>query len=397
MKLAPPDRFADGIALGFEDVLIAPGQALVNTDGLNLRTALTAGIALSQPFIVTTSQGEQAIACAQQGVIGFVPSSLSPSAQAAAVRAVKRYQTRVVQNPITVTIETSIAEVADLQTRYDISGIPVLEVSSQRVIGIVTKESITPKTDMEQPVSTIMSQDGLIMLQDSGNVDEVDALMRKHGVKRIILTDRDQRCIGMVTTRDMDRIRSTPKACMDTRSRLRVGAVIGIEDQDMDRVAMLIDEQVDALMVVGSPLHIKKTSDMITHIRRQRAGHVDVIVGPVMTKAQARAWIDAGANALFLSPEIPADYLACGIGTKPFSMILELADACAVQSIPLFFQGTATGDVYCKAVAGGVYGFIVDDTVNRDTVTEALKQGMLRLGCSSLEQMRTEPRFIRLK
>ncbi len=397
MKLPSTERFADGPALGFDDVLIAPGQAVAESEALKLHTVLTQGVRLSLPYVVHVADAAKAIACAQQGVLGMLPHSLKPSQQAAAIRQVKRYQTRIVQNPVTVNLETSIAEVIDLQSRYDISGIPVIDQASLRVIGIVTKDSIKPDADTSLSVSTIMSQDGLILLQDSGNVDEVDALMRKHGVKRIILTDRDQRCIGMVTTRDMDRIRAIPHATMDSRSRLRVGATVGIEDADMDRVAMLIDEHVDVLMVLADPLQIKRSNDMVTHIRRQRAGHVEVLVGPTLTKDHARSLIDAGANALFVRPDFPADYTSCGIGNKALSLVLDIVDVCKVHDLPVYIHGLTVADHMIKALVAGCHGLLVDESHDRTASLQMLQQAMRRLGCPTLEQLRNDPHFISLK
>ncbi len=393
------ERFIDGVSLDFDDVSILPAQALTDTDKISLKTRLNQAISLSLPFLLVTPKAEQAVAAAQAGLMGIVSHDLKPGAQAVLVRDVKRYQTRIVQNPITVNAETSVAETVDLQSRYDISGIPVIDETTRRVVGLVTRDNIKKDTDIEQPVSSVMSQDGLIMLQDSGSIDEVEKQMRKYNVKRIILTDRDQRCIGMVTAKDLERISQSTNALMDNRGRLRVGASVGIGPDHMDRVTMLIDEQVDFILVQGDHLHSKALTDMVTHIRRQRAGHVDVIAGPVMTSDAAHGLIDAGASAVFLSADMPESYKDTGIGLKPFSALLQVADAVTVREIPVFFKGVSRADHRIKALAGGTNGFILNDASPADCAAmgEQIKHAMQLLGCATITQMHTDPRFTRLK
>lgn len=397
MQLPYPERFSDDTAFGFDDVKLMPGPYLADAAKINLSSRLSANIPLSLPFLITVSKHEQAIEAAQDGILGIVPHTLKPSEQASVVRNVKRFQARVITDPITVTTETSLAEVLDLQTRYDISGIPVIDEMTRRVMGLVTKDNIKADSDSGQPISNFMSQDGLIMLQDSGDIAEVEALMRKHGVKRIILTDRDQRCIGMVTTKDLDKISGAPNARMDNKGRLRVGASVGVSSEDMDRVTMLIDEQVDVIMVVADLLHHKNTSDMVTHIRRQRAGHVDVIVGPVMTTDAARSLIDAGANALFMRPHVPELYAAHGIAMPALSTLMQIADIGAVQSIPVFMDGLTHHQHHVKALAAGVHAVMVDEIFDLEAESDKLREAMQLMGCASLEQLHSGQRFISLK
>lgn len=393
------ERFIDGVSLGFDDVSILPAATLVGADKITLKTRLNQTISLSLPFLLMTSQAEHAAVAAQNGLLGIVPHDLKPSAQASIVRNVKRHQTRIVQNPITVTAETSVAETIDLHDRYDISGIPVIDESSRRVVGLAVRETIKQEKDTDKPVSSVMTQDGLIMLQDSGSIDEVEKQMKKHNVRRIILTDRDQRCIGMVTAKDLERINNSANALMDNRGRLRVGASVGTGPDHMDRVTMLIDEQVDFILVQGDHLHGKSLTDMVTHIRRQRAGHVDVIAGPVMTSDAAHSLMDAGASALFMQTELPDAYKDTGIGLKPFSALLQVADAVAVREIPVFIKGVSQPDHRIKALAGGANGFILSDTPPADCVAmgEQIKHAMQLLGCANVAQLHADPRFTRLK
>jgi IMP dehydrogenase len=390
-------RFIDGVSLDFDDVAIVPAQILTSTDKLDLRTRLGSALSLSSPFLVKALQAERAIAAAQAGLLGIISHQLKPAQQAAMVRDVKRYQTRIVQNPITVTAEASVAEVIDLQKRYDISGIPVIDETTRRVVGLVTRENIRPDTHTEQPVSKVMTQDGLIMLQDSGSIDEVEKQMRKYNVKRIILTDRDQHCIGMVTAKDLERINNSANAIMDNRGRLRIGASIGTGAEHMDRVTMLIDEQVDILLVEGEHVHSKALTDMVTHIRRQRAGHVDVIAGPVMTSDAAHSLMDAGASAVFMNPAPPAAYHNSGIGLKAFSALLQVADATAVRNVPVFFDGLKNPEHRAKAFVGGANGLILGDEADAASLAQELKRAMQLLGCATLAELRTDPRFVRLK
>ncbi len=390
-------RFIDGVSLDFDDVAIVPAQILASTDKLDLRTRLGSALSLSSPFLIKAPQAERAIMAAQAGLLGIIPHQLKPSTQAAMVRDVKRYQTRIVQNPITVTAEASVAEVIDLQTRYDISGIPVIDETTRRVVGLAVRDTIKKETNTEQPVSNVMTQDGLIMLQDSGSIDEVEKQMRKHNVKRVILIDRDQRCIGMVTAKDLERINNSANALMDNRGRLRVAASIGTGADHMDRVTMLIDEQVDILLVEGEYLHSKALTDMVTHIRRQRAGHVDVIAGPVMTSDAAHSLMDAGASAVFMSPTPPAVYHNSGIGIKAFSALLQVVDACSVREVPVFIEGLSAADHRIKAFAGGANGLILGDEADPASLAHELKRAMQLLGCATLAELRTDPRFSRLK
>jgi IMP dehydrogenase len=318
------------------------------------------------------------------------------------IHQVKRYQAESIQNPICVTSEMSVAEVMDLQSRYQISAIPVIDSATRQLIGIISKRDIKDDIDPLDLVTKIMTSENLITLDTHADPAQALDLMKQHRLEQIILVDTDRRCTGLITAKDHTHIQNHPEALMDKHSRLRVGASIGTDSHDLDRVSMLIDEQVDSLFVTGTTLHSKATSDMVTHIRRQRSAQIDVIAGPVMTVAAATALIDAGANALFMPLKTPDIYLNHGMDLPSFGVLMDLVEACNVSNTALFIDYPTQLDHRTKALAGGASGFMISNTdLDGDTLSEKcilplkneIYQALSLTGCTSLGELRTMPRF----
>lgn len=398
MVLPLPNRFIDGLSLDFDDVLIAPENMLADGEAVALAAPLNANITLKQPFLLTTTDAAHAISLAQAGLLAIVPQTAKPSQQAAAVRSVKRYQAKVITNPITVTAETAIAEVMDLQNRYQISGIVVIDDISRKLVGIVSKRDIQKAVDTSLPVAEIMTKESLVTLPEGADIAQAESLMNAHNVERIPLVNKDGFCTGVITKKDLNKIKAAPDALCDHQGCLRVGAAIGTKEIDYDRITMLIDEHVDVILVEGTAQTQKALCDMVTHIRRQRAGHVDVIAAlPVVTRDTISAVIDAGASTILLRTTPSAAYQEYGIGIPTLSAIMLAADTCAITNVPLFVEGLDTTAQQIKAFVAGCSGVACGADADLVAMTAHLQQAMLALGCADMEQLQTKPRFIALK
>jgi IMP dehydrogenase len=396
MSQSPFDRINEQPALTFDDVMLIPAASNLTIEETNLKTKLSQNIALNLPFIFASANAtlEQIIFMAQIGGIGVVPAEKSVSQQADKVIKVKKFQARIVRDVVTVSVDTPIVEALEVFQRYDFPGIPVTD-ADRGLAGMIMRDSLQNIEDVMQPVSNLMIKDVATVIGDKA-LEDGHAAMKQKNIPSIVVLDKKKRIVGMITQGDKDKLDANPLATIDDDGRLRVVASVGAGPDHYDRIGSLIDAGADALYIDALHGHNKTVLDTVTYIRRQRAGHVDVIAGNVATQDGANALIDAGANA------IRAGFImqAAGVGVPDLSALMAVVDASMLQHIPVIATSGINhpGDAP-KAIAAGASSILLNN-INRETLdilSNALRMGMTLTGCATLATLQTAPRFIRAK
>src|SRR6516162_9618935 len=287
-------------ALTFDDVLLLPAQSSVVPRDVSLQTRLTRSITLNLPLLSaamdTVTEARLAIAIAQEGGLGVVHKNMPPAKQAAEVAKVKRFESGVVKDPITIPPTMSVREVLALTRQHRISGLPVVE--GKRVVGIVTNRDLRFETNLDQPVANIMTKgDRLVTVPEGTDLETAKALMHRHRLERVLVVNGERELRGLITVKDILKSTEHPNACKDALGRLRVGAAIGTGDDTDERIDALLAAGVDVLVVDTSHGHSQGVLDRVESIK-QRHSQVQVIGGNVATAAGARALADHGADAV---------------------------------------------------------------------------------------------------
>ena len=287
-------------ALTFDDVLLQPGYSEVLPREVDLSTALTAEIRLNIPLLSaamdTVTESRLAIALAQEGGIGIVHRSLSGEQQAREVRAVKKFESGMVRNPITVSPDMSIREVIELTHSMGISGVPV--VDGKRTVGIATNRDLRFETQLDAPVSTVMTpEDRLVTVGEGASEEEVLGLLHKHRIEKVLVVGDNFELLGMITAKDFQKAKDFPNACKDSSGALRVGAAVGTGADTDDRVAALVEAGVDVLVVDSAHGHSKGVLDRVRRVKKSYPD-LQVIGGNVVTAEAALALVEAGANGV---------------------------------------------------------------------------------------------------
>src|SRR5215510_7507341 len=277
-------------ALTFDDVLLLPAQSSVVPRDVSLQTRLTRSITLNLPLLSaamdTVTEARLAIALAQEGGIGIVHKNMPPKAQAAEVAKVKRFESGVVKEPITISPDMTVREVAELTRRHRISGLPVLE--GKRVVGIVTNRDLRFEDNLDQPVKNIMTpRDKLVTVKEGASLDGARALMHRHRLERVLVINGDWELRGLMTVKDIMKSSEHPDACKDQFGRLRVGAAVGVGEGTEERVAALVEAGVDVLIVDTAHGHAQGVLDRVKWVKKNFP-KIDVVGGNVATAAGAR-------------------------------------------------------------------------------------------------------------
>ncbi len=345
-------------ALTFDDVLLVPAHSLVVPRDVSLRTRLTPTIALNIPLLSaamdTVTEARLAIAMAQEGGLGIVHKNMSPARQAAEVAKVKRFESGVVKDPITIPPSMSVRQVMALTQQYKISGLPVVE--GRRVVGIVTNRDLRFETNLDQPVANIMTRsDQLVTVPEGTELERAKTLMHQHRLERVLVVNGDQELVGLITVKDIQKSTEHPDACKDELGRLRVGAAVGTGGDTDERVDGLVGAGVDLIVVDTSHGHSQGVLDRIAAIKRRHA-NVQVVGGNIATAAGAKALADHGADGVKVGigpGSICTTRIVAGVGVPQVTAIQE-ALAGAGHDIPLIADGGIrySGDV-AKAIAAG--------------------------------------------
>ncbi|HEY1328620.1 MAG TPA: IMP dehydrogenase [Casimicrobiaceae bacterium] len=345
-------------ALTFDDVLLVPAHSLVVPRDVSLKTRLTRSITLNIPLLSaamdTVTEARLAIAIAQEGGLGIVHKNMPPARQAAEVAKVKRFESGVVKEPITIPPSMSVRQVLALTQQYKISGLPVVE--GKRVVGIVTNRHLRFETNLDQAVSNIMTRrEQLVTVPEGTDLEEAKELMHRHRLERVLVVNGDHELRGLITVKDILKSTEHPEACKDQHGRLRVGAAVGTGDDTEERVEALVAAGVDVIVVDTSHGHSQGVLDRVASIKKRHA-NVQVVGGNVATAAGARALAEHGADGVKVGigpGSICTTRIVAGVGVPQISAIQD-ALAGAGGDIPLIADGGIrySGDV-AKAIAAG--------------------------------------------
>jgi IMP dehydrogenase len=346
-------------ALTFDDVLLLPAQSSVVPRDVSLQTRLTSSITLNIPLLSaamdTVTEARLAIAIAQEGGLGIVHKNMSPRAQAAEVAKVKRFESGVVKDPITIPPTMSVREVVALTARHKFSGLPV--VDGRQVVGIVTNRDLRFETNLDQPVANIMTKrDRLVTVPEGTDLEHAKTLMHQHRLERVLVINDRFELKGLITVKDIQKSTEHPLACKDELGRLRVGAAVGTAGDTEERVEALVAAGVDVVVVDTSHGH---SQGVLERVRRVKSNYpqVQVIGGNVATASGARALADQGADAVKVGigpGSICTTRIIAGVGVPQISAVLNTLEGIAKLDIPIIADGGIrySGDI-AKAIAAG--------------------------------------------
>ena len=344
-------------ALTFDDVLLVPAASNVLPSTADTRTFVTQSIALNIPLLSsamdTVTEARMAIAMAQAGGMGVIHKNLDLEEQAKQVRRVKRFESGIVYNPITLTADQTLADAKALQERYRVTGVPVVD-SAGRVVGIVTNRDMRFAEDDKTPVSVMMTSDNLAMLQEPAELEEAKSLMKARRIEKLLVTDGDGKLTGLLTLKDTEQAVLNPTACKDDLGRLRVAAASSVGDSGFARSEALIDAGVDVVVVDTAHGHSEGVIEAVKRIKAQSSA-VQVVAGNVATAEATKALIDAGADAVKVGigpGSICTTRMVAGVGVPQLTAIDDCATAAG--DIPVIADGGIkfSGD-FAKAIAAG--------------------------------------------
>ena len=352
-------------ALTFDDVLLVPAYSEILPREVDLSTRLTRRIRLNLPLLSaamdTVTEARLAITIAQEGGIGIVHKSMSIEAQAREVGRVKKFESGLITDPITVPPTMTIREVLELTRSRGISGVPV--VTGKKVVGIVTHRDLRFEQNLDAPVSAVMTpKERLITVRETAPKEEVLALLHKHRIEKVLVVNGDQELAGLITVKDIQKAKEFPRACKDEGGRLRVGAAVGTTADTIDRVAALREAGVDVIVVDTAHGHSRGVIEMVGRIK-QRWSDQQVIAGNIATAEAARALVDAGADAVKVGigpGSICTTRIVAGVGVPQISAVANVAEALRGTDVPLISDGGIrfSGDV-AKAIVAGAHTVMI--------------------------------------
>ncbi|MDR1887817.1 MAG: IMP dehydrogenase [Zoogloeaceae bacterium] len=347
-------------ALTFDDILLVPAHSRILPRDVSLATRLTRNITLNMPLVSaamdTVTEARLAVALAQEGGIGIVHKNMSARAQAGEVAKVKRYESGVLKDPITVRPEMRVGEVLALSRQHRISGFPVVDAAG-RVVGIVTNRDLRFETHLEQPVEAIMTpRERLVTVPEGASVEDAKALLREHRLERVLVIDADFRLRGLITVKDIIKATEHPDASKDEAGRLRAGAAVGVGAGTEERVSLLAEAGVDVIVVDTAHGHAQGVLDRVQWVKRNFP-QVEVIGGNIATAEAALALVDAGADAVKVGigpGSICTTRIVAGVGVPQVTAIQNVAAALQGTGVPMIADGGIrySGDI-AKAIAAG--------------------------------------------
>ena len=352
-------------ALTFDDVLLVPAHSVVLPREVEMTTQLTRKITLNIPLVSaamdTVTEARLAIAIAQEGGIGIIHKNMTAEQQAREVRHVKKYESGVIKDPITVAPDVSIRDVIKLTRAKNISGVPV--VNGDELVGIVTSRDLRFETRFDEPVSKVMTpKERLVTVNENADRKEVVALLHKHRIEKVLVVNDAFHLCGMITVKDIQKAKDYPLACKDEQERLRVGAAVGTGHDTEERVAALVAAGVDVIVVDTAHGHSQGVLDRVRWVK-QTYPSVQVIGGNIATAAGALALVEAGADGVKVGigpGSICTTRIVAGVGVPQITAVSNVADALKGTGVPLIADGGIrySGDV-AKALAAGAYAVML--------------------------------------
>jgi IMP dehydrogenase len=354
----PPEAYT------FDDVLLKPGLSDVLPSEVDIRAHITRSIALNIPIVAsamdTVTESQMAIAMAQAGGIGVIHRNLEPALQAAQVRQVKKFESGMVVNPVTIQPEATLADALAVMQEHRISGIPVVEGGGGgrggTLVGILTNRDVRFATDKRQKVSELMTKERLVTVRESVGQDEAKRLLHQHRIEKLLVVDADYRCVGLITVKDIEKAVAHPSACKDEQGRLRVAAATSVGDAGFARSEALIEAGVDLVVVDTAHGHSTRVLEAITRIKRQ-SNAVQVVAGNIATAEGAKALIDAGADSIKVGigpGSICTTRIVAGVGVPQLTAIMDAVETAKKTNTPVIADGGIkfSGDL-AKAIAAG--------------------------------------------
>ena len=352
-------------ALTFDDVLLVPAYSEILPREVDLSTRVTRRIRLNVPLMSaamdTVTEARLAITIAQEGGVGIIHKSMTIEAQAREVDRVKKFESGVIKDPITVSPNMSIREVLDLTRSRGISGVPV--VVGKKAVGIVTHRDLRFEEKLEAPVSSVMTpKERLVTVREDAPKDQVLALLHKHRIEKLLVVNGDHELVGMITVKDFQKANEFPRACKDDGGRLRVGAAVGTTPDTLDRVAALTEAGVDLVVVDTAHGHSRGVLDTVKRIKAKWADS-QVIAGNIATAEAAQALVDAGADAVKVGigpGSICTTRIVAGVGVPQISAVASVAQALRDADVPVISDGGIrfSGDI-AKAIAAGAHAVMI--------------------------------------
>ena len=353
-------------ALTFDDVLLVPAASEVLPGQVDTRTRLTKTVELGIPLISaamdTVTEAGLAIAMAQAGGMGVIHKNLSKEEQAEQVRRVKRFESGMVVNPVTIAPDATLADALALMERYRISGIPVVEGANGKgagkLVGILTNRDVRFANEPRQPVHELMTKENLVTVREGVKPDEAKRLLHQHRIEKILVVDDAYRCVGLITVKDIEKAQKYPNACKDERGRLRVAAATGVGEDGYARAMALIEAECDVIVVDTAHGHSRGVLDAITRIKK-KSNYIQVAAGNVATAEGARALIDAGADCVKVGigpGSICTTRIVAGVGVPQLTAIMDAVSAAQKAGVPVIADGGIkySGDL-AKAIAAGAH------------------------------------------
>jgi IMP dehydrogenase len=346
--------------LTFDDVLLEPGASEVMPTQVSTQSRLTRDISLNIPLVSsamdTVTESRLAIAMAQAGGMGVIHRNLTVEEQAEQVREVKRYESGMVINPVTIHPDTPIDDVRAITARRHISGFPVVERGTGKLVGILTNRDMRFETNGKRPASEVMTREKLITVREGVGRAEAQALLQLHKIERLIVVDEAYRAVGLITVKDIDKAHAFPNAAKDEQGRLRVGAASTVGDAGFERSMGLVEAGADVVVIDTAHGHSSQVSEAVKRLRRE-ANRVQIIAGNVATYEATKALIDAGADAVKVGigpGSICTTRIVAGVGVPQLTAILDSVRAAEGSGVPVIADGGIkySGDL-AKAIAAG--------------------------------------------
>ncbi|HEY6831542.1 MAG TPA: IMP dehydrogenase [Pseudolabrys sp.] len=351
-------------ALTFDDVLIRPGLSDVMPADVDVRSRVTRSIPVNLPIIAsamdTVTEAQMAIAMAQAGGLGVIHRNMEPDEQAAQVRQVKKFESGMIVNPLTIEPTATLQQALDLMKDNRISGIPVVENAAAgrpgKLVGILTNRDVRFATDPRQRVAELMTKDKLVTVREGVSQDEAKRLLHQHRIEKLLVVDDQYRCVGLITVKDIEKAVANPNACKDEQGRLRVAAATTVGDKGFARTEALIAAGVDLVVVDTAHGHSQYVLDAVLRIKRL-SNAVQVVAGNVATAEGARALIDSGADAIKVGigpGSICTTRIVAGVGVPQLTAIMECVEAAKATGTPVIADGGIkySGDL-AKAISAG--------------------------------------------
>ena len=350
--------------LTFDDVLIRPGLSDVLPSEADVRTRITRSISLNIPIVAsamdTVTEAHMAIAMAQAGGVGIIHRNLDPAVQAAQVRQVKKFESGMVVNPVTIRPDATLDDALTLMQEHRISGIPVVEGGGNgragKLVGILTNRDVRFATNRQQKVSELMTKDSLVTVREGVKQDEAKRLLHQHRIEKLLVVDAEYRCVGLITVKDIEKAVANPFACKDEQGRLRVGAATSVGEAGFARSQALIEAGVDLVVVDTAHGHSQRVLEAVTRIKRL-SNAVQVVAGNIATGEGAEALIKAGADAIKVGigpGSICTTRMIAGVGVPQLTAIADAVEVARRTDTPVIADGGIkySGDL-AKALAAG--------------------------------------------